>query len=297
MSFLTTIRNSFNGTTQFYQKDVKGRWGFSALFLLVFGIIQILALLIFFFIYAGVTDNSELGMQGVLEDLATGQMQFVLQFISLYMLLFMVVMLKKGKVENATELKFGDLFQLIPGSTFIVYLVSVLLSLLGMLYFSSHMEYYFFEPMGDGFIQAPFYAEEKWYWVLLKNLSVFLLRYLPAIVLGYYMVSLKEGKWKWEFIKTKWSQAMAILVISIMFIGLYETVAEFVSRLVIGVLTQTLQNEMIVTILTLGISFILATIYYSIMGSLAYFSVHKQENEITEKQMGSIEEESDILDQ
>ncbi|GAB5417948.1 MAG: hypothetical protein Crog4KO_23040 [Crocinitomicaceae bacterium] len=297
MSFLTTIRNSINGTTQFFQNGVKGKWGFFALFLLVFGIVQLLTLLIFLFIYAGFTGNTEYGITNVLGDMATGQLQFVLQFISLYMLLFMVVMLKRANGGRATELNFGDLFQRIPASTFIVYFVSVLFSLLLMLYFSSQVEDYFFGRMGDSLMQVPFYAEEKWYWVLIKNLSIFLLRYLPAIVLGYYVVSLKEGRWKWEFIKTKFTQVLAIIGIVIMLMGLYETVMELVSRSIISVLAQSLQNQTILIIFAIGLSFLFSVVYNGVVGCLAYFAVHTDVNENSEMDTRFKEGDTDILDQ
>jgi hypothetical protein len=255
MSFLAAIRNSVNGTTLFFQKEVKNRWSFLTLFFVTSGVVQLLTVFVFFFVYSNLINEQEQRyFKDSLYSLNGGGLTDYVQFVGLYMLLFLVVLIKKSGGSRAESLSFGSLFQQIKLQTFVLYFLSVVLTLAGVIYIMNSIESQYGPPLADSLSQLLYYVEAEWYETVLKQGGLYLIKFLPAFVVGYYLIYLKEGNWRWEYIWSYRKQVCAVFILVLAFSGLTESISQFVTDIIFGTLFEVIQNPTLVLLIGLVIS-------------------------------------------
>jgi len=300
MSFFQSIRNSVSGTTLFLQSKTENKLGFFTLYLLTFGIMQIIAFFIFYKVFGFVfREFFNFNPDSLFRDLETSQSQFYLSFVSIYLLIFLVTMIKHSGGLNATRLNFGALFQMIKLRVFLIYFVSFFVSLFALTYVINSLEYSFFGGAYGNPLYLPYSFDDSWYKTLFKNIALFVIRFAPYFVLGYYLISLREGNWKWSYISKYWKTVLALLSVLIMLKGVFLVVVDIAQRIFSSVLSQTFQNSTILIIILVAIYLLFTIFYHGIAGYLAYFSVFAPEKAEGSKRTEKPQEpnETDLLDQ
>ncbi len=297
MSVLTTIRNSISGTTHFFQRDVKSLWTFFTLFFIAFGVVQLLVVIAYFFAYSSVYSSYEQEyFQASFFDIGSGKLISYIDYTSTYSLLFLVLMIKGSGGSKAESLSFGQLFQRITFKTVVIYFVSVASTLSGVIYLIDSIDTFYGDSRLDELLQLV-YVEEEWYATFLRTCGLYLIKFIPIYVVGYYLISLKEGNWKWEYLRMYWKQVSAILLLFLCLNGVFETVNDLLGKVIIQTLVHVVENSTIILILSVAFSALISIVYYGLLGYLAYFAIFTEKDENVDEEPTIDLNTSDILDQ
>lgn len=216
-------------------------------------------------------------MNEILYNLYNGNMLYFVDFVSLYICFFLVFMLHKAGGRSLSELSFSHLFQKLSWKTFLIYFVFVIanLSIIVWLLNSDNTNPYnpLEQLLANEVFRLPEIIIDDWYVVFFKYFLIALLKILPAIVIGYYLVALHKGGWKMTYFTMYWKQVLAvvILVISLNSIHLFAT--QTISQVFIRTLAQTMENPEVLVFLSVLIALTISVFYYAVMGCSTYFAI------------------------
>ncbi|XOV67491.1 MAG: hypothetical protein ACFHU9_17895 [Fluviicola sp.] len=296
MTFFGALRSSINGTASFFQKKIPGKWSFFFAFLITFSIVQLFSVIVFFYGYTNL--YNDLGpnfMDEFLFDISGGYLLYYLQFAAFYQVIFLVSMLHKAGGENIQSLSFSQLFSKIPIQAYILYFLGVFASLALVMWLSKSNEYAYYGFKFDRPLQLPTIIVDDWYVVVFKYTLLVLIEVIPAIVLGYYIAGIKEKSWSMKFLLQFFKPMLSVVCLALALQGVFQFVSNAITTVFLGTLVQTMQNEDVILVLSIGISLVLNAFFYAAAGSLSYFAFDTKEKDKEDRKLEDSPEE--LLDQ
>lgn len=294
MGILDHIRNIVNGTTRDLQKTVPGRKTFMFSFVITFGIIQLLSTFIVLYVYHFLMNPESEGFMTLFEDPTLFQFIFYLGFTGPIIVIFLAHFIWQNGGSQAKSLNFGASFAKFPTKALVIYALSVLFTLGVAVYFAQGTRYGINNYVSENPLEA-FLSQDVLYVSLFRELFFLLIRFFPAIVVGYYLVYLKEGNWQASYFLRYWKQVVALIIVWMSFLTFYDYAWVVFSGTFMGILTVPFE-EIYIPIVFNVVAFVFVTTFgYYVSGYIIYYSIFTWEDKPNASENISINEE--LIDQ
>jgi len=267
------------------ESPVKGKWKFFTLSFLTVGAINLLVFFIFFMAYFGMSEglNQDIEVLYLSGNLSLiyyyGSFGWALSYI------FLVHIIHNLGGSRGTSFNFGAAFARLKFKTFAVYFIAYCTVLFTTVYFSVHTEYGFTTMNEDDLLNPMLleFSELDWYIQMLYDGILYLIRLLPFVVVSLYALSLRNPVWNWKTLKNQGGKILATIFVLIAFHALGAFIWQMFANVIMGVLSSTIQNEVITLVINLSIYFVYSIVCFGIGGYLCYFIEFEWEEQVPEK--------------
>ncbi len=274
MSILDTLRKSVSGASRALKQPVSGRMQFVTLSVFLYGVLGVVLFALFFFIYFSLTLQENQSVLDLFVDPQLFYFTYYYSFASQIFVLFLVHAIWQQGGGNAQRLNFGRSIKEFPMKGFLVFTSSFMIVMAISVFLSENTIFAFENVMNaQNPMSGALSINEDWRLHLLESAGLLVVRFAPSIVVGYYLVSLKEGNWKVDYLVKYWKSIVGIGIVWTAAALLFNYVWEIINFSLLNFIGIPFTEPYIPVFLSLVVFVFLSIHYYKIVGYLVYFSI------------------------